>query len=67
MEAQSFVQDQKLALQSWAFMRETEELMLMTVERVASLALQAAVWEAMITSLVKPVENETIPEISPMC
>ena len=67
MEAQSFVQDLKLALQSWAFMRETEELMLMTVERVASLALQAAVWEAMITSLVKPVENETIPEISPMC
>ena len=41
--------------------------MFMTVERVASLALQAAVWEAMITSLVKPVENETIPEISPMC
>ena len=66
MEAQSFVQDQKLALQSWAFMRETEKLMLMTIKRVASLALQAAVWEAMITSLVKPVENETISKISPM-
>ena len=67
MEAQSFVQDQQFALQCWAFVRETEELMFMTVERVASLALQAAVWEAMITSLVKPVENETIPKISPMC
>ena len=47
-------------------MRETEELMFMTVERVASLALQAAVREAMIASPIKPVENETIFKISPM-
>ena len=66
LEAQPFVQDQHLALQCWTFVRETEELMLMTVERVASLAFQAAEREAMITSPIKPVENETISKISPM-
>ena len=52
MEAQSFVQDQKLALQSWAFMRETEELMLMTIEKVTSLTLDTTVKKAVIAAII---------------
>ena len=46
--------------------RETEELMLVTEERMALLALQAAVGEAMVAAALLPVQNEIIAKISSM-
>ena len=46
--------------------RETEELMLVTEERVPLLALQAAVREAMVTAALLPVQNEMIAKVSSM-
>ena len=46
--------------------RETEELMLVTEERMALLALKAAVGEAMVTASLLPVQNEMPPKISSM-
>ena len=45
---------------------ETEEFVLMAKERVALLALQAAVGEAMVTATLLPVQNEMPPKISSM-
>ena len=46
--------------------RETEEFVLVAEERMALLALQAAVGEAMVTAALLPVQNEMPPEVSSM-
>ena len=46
--------------------RETEELVLVAEERMALLALQAAVGEGVVTAAMLPVQNEMLPKISSM-